>query len=55
MPESNGSRAIGGIFIGLAAYLVASHLGMSHWEGWAVAALIGLGVPLLVTGRWKGW
>ena len=52
---NDGLRGIGGLLLALAAYLIAEQLGMNGWRLYAVAALVGVGVPMAVTGRWKDW
>jgi hypothetical protein len=52
---NDGARGIGAILVAVAAWLLARQIGMPEWKAVVVAALVLIGLPLLVTGRWKGW
>ena len=51
----NGTRALGGVFVGAAVGLIAANVGMPTWQVVVVVFLIGLGLPALATGRWSLW
>jgi hypothetical protein len=53
--QSSGVRGLGGFFVAGAVSLFAAHLGMPEWKIGAVFLLVGLGLPMLVSGRLSGW
>jgi hypothetical protein len=55
MNHNPGVRGIGGILVGAAMGLIAEHLDMPRWEVIAIAALVGIGLPMAISGRWKDW
>ena len=52
---SDSLRGIGGISVGAGFGLIAEHLGMTRWEVLGVVLLIGIGLTVAITGRWKNW
>jgi hypothetical protein len=55
MGHDSGIRGMGAILVALAIALIADHLGMPRWKVIAVAVLIGVGLPMAISGRWKDW
>ena len=55
MGPSMGARGLGGLMVGGALGLIAQHLGMPGWQVFTVVMLVGLGLPICVTGRFSGW
>lgn len=55
MSHDSGIRGLGGIMVGVAVALIADHLGMSRWEVAGVALLIGAGLPMAISGKWRNW
>jgi hypothetical protein len=53
--NSDGTRGVAAIMIATAIYLVAEHVGLTGWKLWVIPGLFSLGLPALVTGRWKNW
>jgi hypothetical protein len=51
----DGLRWTGGFLVAVAAGMVADHLGMPEWQVFTVAGLIGVGLPLAITGKMKWW
>jgi hypothetical protein len=45
-------RNLGSGLVTLAALLLAIHVGLPTWQAAVVALLVGVGLHLLVTGRW---
>jgi hypothetical protein len=52
---NEGVRGLGGLLLGCAGVIFAYHLRMGTLEILGVALSIGLGAPMLATGRWKNW
>jgi hypothetical protein len=48
-------RGLGGVLVGAAAALVASHIGMAGVYVAAVFLLVAIGLPLVVSGRLTNW
>ncbi len=51
--HSSSVRGIGGVLVGCAAAIFAEHIGMPEWKVIAVAVLVGVGLPILVGGRFQ--
>lgn len=50
-----GIRGLGGLFLGMAAYFIAKHIGITGWELFAVTMLVAFGALMVATGRLKDW
>jgi zinc transporter ZupT len=55
MNGGSGVRGIGGILVGVAVAMIAEHVGMPRWQVIAVAVLIGVGLPLAISGKWRNF
>jgi len=55
MPESGGTRGLGAVFVAAAVAMFAAHIGMPAWQIAMAFGLVGVGLAILVTGRWSGW
>ena len=53
--NSGGTRGVGALMIAFALYLLAAHMGLEGWKLIAVPILFAVGLPVLITGRWKDW
>jgi hypothetical protein len=53
--HDSAARGMGGILVGVAMGMIARALEMPNWQVGVVAVLIGVGLPLAISGRWKNW
>jgi hypothetical protein len=53
--QHESARGIGVVMVVAGIYMLAKHLGMSRWEAFLVGSLVGLGLGLAISGRWRGW